>query len=76
MDALQMQFELLTKWREPKGDTPALTEVFLAALGVHGTSGFQCELGFGDNTTEAFQAETLEGAIHLAYRHAVNLYGD
>lgn len=58
---------LLMKWREPRPDRPGITEVFLAALGVNGDRGFQCELGFGDGTTEAFQAASLYEAVEGAY---------
>ncbi len=61
---------LLTEFREWAGDLPPITEVFLAALGTDGKDGFQCELGFGDTTTASFQADTLEAAVFLAFRHA------
>ncbi len=62
--------DLLTRWREGKpwlGESPGITEVFLAALGTDGKAGFQCEIGFGDTTTKSFQAATLGEAIANAY---------
>lgn len=63
---------LLTSWRneQPTG----ITEVFLAALGPEGQSGFQCELGFGNGTTRSFQANTVELAVLAAYGWALLNY--
>ena len=68
--------QLLTRWRDPGvgREGPGITEVFLAALGVDGTRGFQCELGFGDTTTKSFQADTLDGAIEAAWGWALERY--
>lgn len=69
--------ELLTRWREPFKGKPGVTEVFLAALGVHGKDGWQCELGFGDGTTRSFQSDAclgLDWAIEQAHTWAKEHY--
>lgn len=65
-----MATDLLTRWREPEGGRPGITEVFLAALGVDGKGGFQCELGFGDTTTKSYRGETLWRAVRGAWEWA------
>lgn len=66
--------EMLTKWREGNLGKVGITEVFLAALGVDGKGGFQCELGFGDGTTKSFQSYTLCLAVEDAYIWALSAY--
>ena len=66
---------LLTCWRDGSESLPGITEVFLAALGIHGEAGFQCELGFGNGDTKSFQSDTLHGAIHRAFEWTVFTYG-
>ena len=67
-DAYGRLIQLLTCYRDgTKKRSVGITEVFLAALGTEGRSGFQVELGFGDTTTKSFQADTLAKAVDIAY---------
>ena len=73
MESLLIQ--LLTRWREPTKDKPAITEIFLGALGIHGEKGFQCEIGFGDTSTISFQDDHLDRAVGKAFAWAVTNLG-